>query len=88
MRGRCQEQCKKTLQTENFCSQCDNVLHAEFDANSFWNYEVGRVRCEECGTITLPCNECFGTDAHEKSECNECPWKNASVVDELEGVCS
>lgn len=64
--------------TENYCDQCDNVLHAVFDEKEFYAHNVGRIACPECGTIAVPCNEC--EDYKHKSCDNDCPWKKAKIT--------
>lgn len=69
--------------TENYCGECDAVLNALFDPDEFWSFKVGRVRCRECGAVTNPCNECFGTDIEKTVGCDNCPWANAEITDEM-----
>lgn len=64
---------------ENFCDECDAVLNAVFDYDRFWSFEVGRVKCTECGHVNVPCNECFGTDIMNIYGCLNCPWVKSVV---------
>ena len=67
--------------TENYCDSCDGVIHAVFNAEDFYNFKVGRIRCE-CGTVMVPCNECLDENG-QHYKCSECPWKNAEIVDAM-----
>lgn len=71
----------KEMMTENYCDECDNVVHQIFDVEDFYNYKVGLIRCPECGNIVIPCNECDNND-----KCEECPWNNAKVSDAITEV--
>jgi hypothetical protein len=66
------------IMTENYCDECDNVVHQVFNIEDFYNYKVGLVKCPECGTIIKPCNECDNND-----NCAECPWNKAKVSDAI-----
>ena len=68
-----------SIMTENYCDECDNVVHQVFNFGDFYNHKVGLVKCPECGTIIKPCNECDDDDKN----CLFCPWKNASVSDAI-----
>lgn len=58
--------------TENYCDECDKVLHQVFDRDAFYAHKVGALICPKCGHVTMPCNECDDHDA-----CANCPWTNA-----------
>lgn len=58
------------IMTENYCDECDNVLHAVFDIGDFESHRRGSIVCE-CGTVVMPCNECDG------NECGDCPWRDS-----------
>lgn len=58
--------------TEDFCDECDEVLHQVFARKAFFAHQVGVVICPKCGHATMPCNECENHDA-----CGNCPWTNA-----------
>lgn len=60
----------KMIMTENYCDDCDNVLHAVFDIGDFESHRRGSIICE-CGTVVMPCNECDG------KLCGDCPWKES-----------
>ena len=62
---------KRVIITENYCDDCDNVLHAVFDIKDFESHRRGSIVCE-CGTVVMPCNECDGIG------CGDCPWKNST----------
>lgn len=70
---------KKEMITENYCDNCDDVLHAVFDTEDFFDYKVGAVRCK-CGCVVMPCSDC--PLDHIRS-CANCPYKNAKVVDAM-----
>lgn len=78
--------------TENYCGECDNVVHAVFNIEDFYAFKVGLIRCNACGDgnghIVHPCNECYNEETGTHYECGEncstCPWKNAKVTDEME----
>ena len=55
--------------TENYCDECDEVVHAVFDDEDFRNHRVGSVKCPKCGHIIMPCNEC-----ENRAGCGNCPW--------------
>lgn len=61
---------KNMIMTENYCDDCDNVLHAVFDIKEFDSHRRGSIVCE-CGTVVMPCNECDGIG------CGDCPWKDS-----------
>lgn len=69
----------KPIMTENYCDDCDDVLHAVFDGFDFFNYKVGRIRCK-CGCIVKPCNEC---EIDHIRSCANCPYDKAKVVDAM-----
>lgn len=71
---------------ENFCDECDAVLDAVFDDERFWSFEVGRIKCAECGYVNVPCNECFGTDIKNVYGCLNCPWATAAVTTSMPKV--
>lgn len=69
--------------TENSCDGCDAALRGVFDevqVDRFWAFKTGRIKCRECGAISRPCNECFGTDIKDFCSCVNCPWNAAEVV--------
>lgn len=55
--------------TENYCDECNEVVHAVFDERDFYAHKIGTIRCPACGHIIMPCNECEDHDA-----CGDCPW--------------
>lgn len=57
---------------EDYCDECDEVLHQVFDADQFFSHKVGALICPVCGHVTMPCNECENHD-----ECGNCPWADA-----------
>ena len=57
--------------TENYCDECDQVLHAAFDRNEFFDHKTGVVECPDCGKRVMPCNEC-----PDHANCDNCPWGN------------
>jgi hypothetical protein len=61
------------MMTENYCTECDEVVHQVFDDEAFYNHTVGTITCPKCGSIVMPCNEC---DDHSK--CGECPWNGVN----------
>jgi hypothetical protein len=61
------------MMTENYCDECDEVVHQVFDDEAFYNHTVGTIICPKCGSIVMPCNEC---DDHGK--CGECPWNGVN----------
>lgn len=62
---------KKMFMTENYCDECDDVLHAVFDIDDFESHHRGSIMCK-CGTVVMPCNEC---DDH--GMCGDCPWRDS-----------
>ena len=71
------------MDTENFCDDCDDVLHAVFNIKDFWGHKVGLIRCK-CGCVVKPCNECGGEDADGNAvSCDNCPWVNAKITDAM-----
>lgn len=67
--------------TENFCDDCDDCVHAVFDAKKFYDFKVGRIRCH-CGCVIKPCNECLDEYGNHYN-CTECPWEKAKIVDAM-----
>lgn len=67
--------------TENYCDNCDSVVHVTFKVAAFWTFRVGRVRCPSCGFVIKPCNECFGTDIEDVLGCVKCPWNDSEISD-------
>lgn len=67
--------------TENFCDDCDDCVHAVFDAKKFYDFKVGRIRCH-CGCVIKPCNECIDENGNHYN-CTECPWEKAKIVDAM-----
>ena len=65
--------------TENYCDGCDFVVHQVFNKDDFCEHKVGAVKCPECGTVIMPCNECD----EESQDCDNCPWKNSVVSDDM-----
>ena len=59
----------QNILTENFCPECDEVVHQVFNAEDFFNHKVGLMICPKCGATIQPCNECETHDA-----CGDCPW--------------
>lgn len=59
-----------TMLTENYCDECDEVVHAVFDEEDFYAHRIGTVLCPNCGHVIMPCNECENHD-----ECGNCPWR-------------
>lgn len=57
---------------ENYCDECDEVLHQVFDEGQFLSHKVGALICPNCGHVTMPCNEC-----ENHADCGNCPWANA-----------
>ena len=68
----------KSVLLEEYCNECDEVLHQAFSTKAFYNCKVGRLRCPKCGAVMVPCNECEDHDA-----CNNCPWKDAEICDAM-----
>lgn len=62
---------KKMIMTENYCDECDDVLHAVFDIDDFESHRLGSIMCK-CGTVVMPCNEC-----EDHGMCGDCPWKDS-----------
>lgn len=63
---------RRYILTENYCDECDEVLHQVFGRRAFFAHQVGALICPTCGHVTMPCNECEDHDA-----CDNCPWANA-----------
>lgn len=63
---------RDNILTENYCNECDEVLHQVFDYNDFYAHKVGALICPNCGHVTMPCNECENHNA-----CGHCPWAKA-----------
>ena len=68
------------MMTENYCEGCDFVVHQVFNEDEFYDHKVGAIKCPECGTVIMPCNEC---DV-EHQDCENCPWKNSMVSDDMD----
>jgi hypothetical protein len=66
------------MMSENYCDECDNVVHQVFNDEDFYNHKVGLIECPECGHIISPCNECDNND-----NCEECPWRKAKISDAM-----
>ena len=62
---------------ENYCDECDEVLHSLVDAEDFAAFRAGPVRCL-CGHVVMPCNECR-IELDEEQDCSNCPFRNAAV---------
>lgn len=62
---------KNMIMTENYCDECDDVLHAVFDIDDFESHRLGSIMCK-CGTVVMPCNEC-----EDHGMCGDCPWKDS-----------
>lgn len=71
---------KKMIMTENYCDECDDVLHAVFDIDDFESHHRGSIMCK-CGTVVMPCNEC---DDH--GMCGDCPWKDSIATPAMSDV--
>lgn len=71
---------KNMIMTENYCDECDEVLHAVFDIDDFESHHRGSIMCK-CGTVVMPCNEC---DDH--GMCGDCPWKDSIATPAMSGV--
>lgn len=69
----------REIMLENYCDECGNEVHTILDKDDFWNHKIGLIRCNECGHIIKPCNECSGEK--DFSVCANCPWTNAKIVD-------
>lgn len=67
--------------TENYCNDCNNVVHAVFNFKDFYDFKFGRIRCK-CGCVIVPCNECIDKNGQHYN-CSKCPWKNAEIKDEM-----
>lgn len=61
----------KMIMTENYCDECDDVLHAVFDVDDFESHRRGSIMCK-CGTVVMPCNECG-----DHGMCGDCPWRDS-----------
>lgn len=66
---------RQLMLTENFCDECDEVLHQVFAKGQFFSHKVGALICPKCGHVTMPCNECEDHDA-----CADCPWQNTEAM--------
>ena len=74
---------KKMMMTENYCDECDEVVHQVFGERDFYKHKVGRIICPVCGHFVMPCNECNATN------CEDCPWKKSEPtkgMDETEYI--
>ena len=60
---------RKYVLTENYCDECDEMLHQVFFLKAFRDHKVGAVICPKCGHVTMPCNEC-----EDHGDCGNCPW--------------
>ena len=67
-----------SMMTENYCDECDEVVHAVFDEEDFYGHKVGTIRCPHCGNAIMPCNEC-----EDHSRCGECPWHGVRPTEAL-----
>ena len=67
-----------SMMTENYCDECDAVVHAVFDEDDFYNHRVGTVKCPDCGETILPCNEC-----EDHSACSQCPWSGVPATEAM-----
>lgn len=59
------------IMTENYCGECDEVVHAAFDLEQLRVAYRGSVRCPNCGHVIPPCNEC---DFDHVNQCRDCPY--------------
>ena len=64
------------MKTENFCSNCDSVLNGIVNQKDFYNHEIGKMICPECGKEVMPCNEC----EEDHSKCRNCPYKKSKLM--------
>ena len=67
-----------SMMTENYCDECDTVVHAVFDETDFHNHKVGTIRCPVCGETIFPCNECETRD-----NCSHCPWLQTPATEAM-----
>lgn len=70
------------MMTENYCDQCDEVLHAIVDVDDFREFKAGPVVCSSCGHVVMPCNECEAELDGEKN-CHECPFRDVPPADPI-----
>ena len=66
------------MMTENYCCECDEVVHCVIDVDDFYAHKCGAIKCPNCGSLIMPCNEC-----EERDKCNECPYKNSTVAEAM-----
>lgn len=59
------------------CDECEEEVKIVVNGKEFWDGKVGRVRCDQCGHISLPCNICCGSRIQN---CADCPFKNAKIA--------
>jgi len=59
------------------CDGCEAEIEAVVKGRYFWKGKVGRIKCSECGAVSLPCNVCCGSRIQD---CENCPFENAEVV--------
>lgn len=72
---------------ENYCQECDDVVHSVCNSTDFYDFKVGLIRCPTCGSIIHPCNECLDENGQHYNcgeNCSTCPWKNAKVLEPME----
>lgn len=71
---------------ENYCDECDEMVHTLVNEKDFYDFKVGRIRCPNCGAIIHPCNECLDENGQHYDcgiNCKDCPWYKAKIVKPL-----
>lgn len=62
---------------EEYCNECDEVVHQVVDGEDFFNLKKGVIKCPTCGALIMPCNACYDADKN----CDYCPFKNTPPID-------
>jgi len=66
------------IMTENYCPECNEVVHAVFDSEDFYAHRIGAVLCPVCGSVIEPCNEC-----EDHTACDNCPWRHEPATEAM-----
>jgi hypothetical protein len=64
---------------EEYCDECDMVVHQVVDDKDFLDGKIGGIKCPVCGSVVMPCNACYDEDKN----CDYCPFKTATPIEAM-----
>lgn len=71
------------MMIENYCEECDNVVHSIVSVHDFYSFKAGRIKCDTCEHSISPCNECWDEKTNAHHNCANCPYKNSKVLEPM-----